>query len=113
MKIKAAIPVILFFLTGCQGKFESKLTDPESVWLYAIKDATNNNNEKTMQLKFYDNGIADEVDTDFVNFKWSYNPVTKIFNINNQEFDIIGQNAQTIYLKHKKTGLNARLSKIK
>lgn len=111
MKIKAAF-IILFFLTGCQGKFESKLTDPDSVWLYAIIDAANINNEKTMQLKFYSNGIADEVDTDFVNFKWSYNSVTKTFSINSQEFDIVGQNAQTFYLKHKKTGLNARLSRI-
>ncbi|AZI20304.1 hypothetical protein [Chryseobacterium taklimakanense] len=76
MKIKAAF-IILFFLNGCQGKFESKLTNPDSVWLYAIKDAANNNKEKTMLLKFYSNGIADEADTDFVNFKWSYNPVTK------------------------------------
>lgn len=111
MKIKAVF-IILFFLTGCQGKFESKLTDPDSVWLYAIKDAANIKNEKTMQLKLYSNGIADEVDTDFVNFKWSYNPVTKTFSINSQEFDIVGQNAQTFYLKHKKTGLNARLSRI-
>lgn len=111
MKIKAAF-IILFFLTGCQGKFESKLTDPDTVWLYAIKDAANIKNEKTMQLKFYSNGIADEVDTDFVNFKWSYNPVTKTFSINSQDFDIVGQNAQTFYLKHKKTGLNARLSRI-
>ncbi|MCG7280638.1 hypothetical protein MHJ94_04930 [Chryseobacterium taklimakanense] len=112
MKIKAAF-IILFFLTGCQGKFESKLTDPDSVWLYAIKDAANNNKEKTMLLKFYSNGIADEADTDFVNFKWSYNPVTKTFSINSQDFDIVGENAQTIYLKHKKTGFKARLSKIK
>lgn len=111
MKIKHLIIIVM--VISCRDKIKNNLIENNSVWLYAIKDATNNNNEKTMKLQFYNNGIVDEVDTDFIKYYWAYSGVNKTIAINSQEFKILSTKDNTIYLKHTKTGLEARLTKIR
>ncbi len=112
MKLKLVLISLLLFLTSCKDKIENKLIEENSVWQYSIKDATNNNNEKTMKLQFYNNRIVDEVDTNFISYYWSYSSINNTITINNQDFKILSMNDKTIYLKHSKTGLEARLTKI-
>jgi len=104
------LTVLFFFviLIGCSKSKSPDLLQDNSVWVFASEKFSNPGELQTMELRFRENGYAYEENT-ILTYPYSYNKYLKIFEINNQVYEILESTQTKLIMKNKDTGIKVLL----